>query len=60
MLVTDAVVRGLAIRDARASAGQLSDVADDLALGLSQQPKRSYRQPLARFDKGRSVDARFV
>jgi hypothetical protein len=37
VLVTDAVVRGLASRDARASAGQLSDVADDLALGLGQQ-----------------------
>jgi hypothetical protein len=37
LLVTDAVVRGLALRDARASAGQLSDVADDLALGLGQE-----------------------
>ncbi len=37
VLVTDAVIRGLALRDARASAGQLSDVADDLALGLGQE-----------------------
>jgi len=37
LLVTDSVVRGLALRDARASATQLSDVADDLAVGLGQQ-----------------------
>jgi hypothetical protein len=37
VLVTDAVVRGLALRDARGSAGQLADVADDLARGLGQQ-----------------------
>jgi hypothetical protein len=37
VLVTDAVVRGLAFRDARESAKELSDVADDLGLGLTQQ-----------------------
>jgi hypothetical protein len=37
VLVTDAVVRGLALRDARGSASQLSDVADDLARGLGQE-----------------------
>jgi hypothetical protein len=37
LLVTDSVVRGLALRDARASATQLSDVADDLAVGLGQE-----------------------
>jgi hypothetical protein len=37
VLVTDAVVRGLAVRDARSSAVQLSDVADDLAQGLGQE-----------------------
>lgn len=37
LLVTDAVVRGLAVRDARSSAAQLSDVAEDLAAGLGQE-----------------------
>jgi len=33
VLVLDAVIRGLGLRDARESAKQLADVADDLALG---------------------------
>jgi hypothetical protein len=37
VLVVDAVVRGLGVRDAVASAGQMADVADDLALGLGEQ-----------------------
>jgi hypothetical protein len=36
VLVLDAVIRGLGLRDARESARQLADVADDLALGASQ------------------------
>jgi hypothetical protein len=36
VLVVDAVIRGLAFHDARESAKQLADVADDLALGASQ------------------------
>jgi hypothetical protein len=36
VLVVDAVVRGLGVHDARESARQLADVADDLALGASQ------------------------
>jgi hypothetical protein len=36
VLVVDAVVRGLAMRDARDSAKKLADVADDLALGATQ------------------------
>ena len=36
VLVVDAVVRGLGFHDARESAKQLADVADDLALGASQ------------------------
>ena len=36
VLVTDAIVRGLGLKDARGSARQLADVADDLALGASQ------------------------
>jgi hypothetical protein len=35
-LVIDAVVRGLGTRDARSSAKELADVADDLALGAGQ------------------------
>jgi len=37
VLVVDAVIRGLGHRDSRESARQLADVADDLALGASQQ-----------------------
>jgi hypothetical protein len=37
VLVTDAVVRGLGARGARTSAKELSDVADDLGLGLGQE-----------------------
>jgi hypothetical protein len=36
VMVVDAVLRGLGSRDARDSARQLADVADDLALGASQ------------------------
>ncbi len=36
VLLVDAVVRGLAMRDARDSARKLGDVADDLALGATQ------------------------
>jgi hypothetical protein len=36
VLVVDGVIRGLGQRDARASAKQLADVADELALGLMQ------------------------
>jgi hypothetical protein len=36
VLVVDAVIRGLGFHDARESAKQLADVADDLALGASQ------------------------
>lgn len=36
VLVVDAVARGLGLRDARDSAQELADVADDLALGASQ------------------------
>ena len=36
VLVVDALIRGLGFHDARESARQLADVADDLALGLSQ------------------------
>jgi hypothetical protein len=36
VLVADAVVRGLGLHDARDSAHQLADVAEDLALGASQ------------------------
>jgi hypothetical protein len=36
VLVADAVLRGLGLHDARDSARQLADVADDLALGASQ------------------------
>ncbi len=36
VLVTDAVIRGLGQKDARSSAKELSDVADDLALGAGQ------------------------
>ncbi len=36
VLVIDAILRGLGVRDARASAMQLADVADDLALGTGQ------------------------
>ncbi|MGH7298533.1 MAG: DUF4175 family protein, partial [Polyangiaceae bacterium] len=36
VLVVDAVIRGLAFHDARESAKQLADVADDLAAGASQ------------------------
>ena len=36
VLVLDAVIRGLGVRDARDSAKQLADVADDLALGAAQ------------------------
>jgi hypothetical protein len=37
VLVVDAVLRGLGLRDARDAAKQLADVADDLALGASQK-----------------------
>ncbi|MGA3122896.1 MAG: DUF4175 family protein [Polyangiaceae bacterium] len=36
LLVTDAIVRGLGMRDARSSSKELADVADDLAHGASQ------------------------
>ena len=36
VLVTDAVLRGLGLRDARDSARLLADVADDLALGAAE------------------------
>lgn len=36
VLVVDAIIRGLGVRDSRESARQLADVADDLALGASQ------------------------
>src|SRR5262249_13843843 len=36
VLVTDAVIRGLGIRDTRDASRQLADVADDLAMGASQ------------------------
>lgn len=36
VLVVDAIIRGLGVRDSRDSARQLADVADDLALGASQ------------------------
>ena len=39
LLVADAVVRGLGLKDARESARQLADVADDLATGLGQLQK---------------------
>jgi hypothetical protein len=38
-LVTDAIIQGLALRDAKSSAKQLADSADDLALGLSQMQR---------------------
>jgi hypothetical protein len=38
-LVADAVVQGLALRDAKESARQLAESADDLALGLSQMQR---------------------
>lgn len=39
VLVCDAVVQGLGVRDARDAAKQLADVADDLALGASQRQR---------------------
>jgi hypothetical protein len=36
LLVTDAIVRGLGMRDARSSSKELADVAEDLARGASQ------------------------
>jgi hypothetical protein len=36
VLVADAIVRGLGLRDARESARQLAEVADDLAVGAGQ------------------------
>jgi hypothetical protein len=36
VLVTDAVIQGLALRDARGAAKELADVADDLVRGLGQ------------------------
>ncbi len=36
VLVVDAVIRGLGVRDSRESARQLADVADDLAVGATQ------------------------
>ncbi len=36
VLVVDAIVRGLAVRDSRDAARQLADVADDLAVGATQ------------------------
>jgi hypothetical protein len=36
VLVVDAVIRGLGVRDSRDSAHQLADVADDLAFGATQ------------------------
>lgn len=36
VLVVDATIRGLAVRDSRDSARQLADVADDLAVGATQ------------------------
>ncbi len=41
VLITDAVVRGLGIRDSRASAKLLADVADDLAAGEGELRNRS-------------------
>ena len=43
VLVVDAVVHGLAVRDARDAARQLADVADDLALGASQMARSNER-----------------
>jgi hypothetical protein len=43
VLVVDAVVRGLGVRDARDSARQLADVADELALGASQMARTGER-----------------
>jgi hypothetical protein len=41
VLVLDAVVHGLGIRDARSSAKALADVADDLAVGIGQMRNES-------------------
>jgi hypothetical protein len=41
VLVVDAMIRGLAIRDAKDTAKQLADVADDLVVGLGQMRSSS-------------------
>lgn len=41
VLVVDAVVRGLGVRDSRDAARQLADVADDLAAGATQLDDRT-------------------
>ncbi|MDB4997247.1 MAG: hypothetical protein JWM74_4679, partial [Myxococcaceae bacterium] len=41
VLVVDAMVRGLAVRDAKETAKQLADVADDLVVGLGQMRSSS-------------------
>ena len=48
VLVVDAVIRGLGLRDTRDSARQLADVADDLALGLSQMHDNADRDERTR------------
>jgi hypothetical protein len=56
VLVTDAVLRGLGVKDAREAARQLVDAADDLALGASQaqRPKEKDRSS-ARMDAATAV-----
>jgi len=44
VLVTDAVGRGLAQRDARRVARELGDVADDLTMGLSQMQRSAEKE----------------
>ena len=44
VLVIDSIVRGLGQKDARDTAKQLADVADDLALGASQMQRATDRE----------------
>jgi hypothetical protein len=56
VLVVDAIIRGLGVRDSRESARQLADVADDLALGASQLGQAGVSAGGADADaRGRSV-----
>jgi hypothetical protein len=55
-LVTDAIVRGLGERDARTSAKQLADVADDVVLGEGLEARADeHERGKARVDAGMGV-----
>jgi hypothetical protein len=55
VLVADAIVLGLALRDARESARQLAETADDLAAGFLQMARGDKDRSAARVDAAISV-----